>query len=171
MFSNLQVESSKFRRALGNFCTGIVIITGYDGLEPIGFTAQSLVSLSLDPPLVGFSPAKTSRTWQRLRASGHFCVNILTDDQRAVCDTFASYDPDRFLNVAWRECASGLPVIDGSLAYIYCTLDAEHETGDHTFVVGRVGELDVLRPQDNPLLFFRGSIRSDAQAQQSKRLL
>lgn len=159
MFSDMQVESSNFRRTLGNFCTGVVIITGYDGAEPVGFTAQSLVSLSLDPPLVGFSPAKTSKTWQRLRQSGHFCVNILTEDQRTVCETFASYDADRFMNVGWRECASGPPVIDGSMAYIYCTLQDEHDTGDHTFVVGRVWELDVLRPQDNPLLFFRGAIR------------
>jgi 3-hydroxy-9,10-secoandrosta-1,3,5(10)-triene-9,17-dione monooxygenase reductase component len=130
MLSNTPIEPSHFRRTLGNFCTGIVTITGYDDGVPVGFTAQSLVSLSLRPPLVGFSPSKTSETWPLLRKSGQFCVNILCEDQREICNGFARRAVDRFTAVDWRESTFGLPVIDGSLAYICCTLDTEYETGD-----------------------------------------
>ena len=164
IFSRAQIEPSDFRRTLGYFCTGVVTITGYDRGEPIGFTAQSLVSLSLDPPLVGFSPSKSSETWPRLRNSKLFCVNILCEDQVEICEVFARRSSDRFKKIGWRHCASGLPVIDGSLGYICCTLEAEYETGDHFFVVGHVGELNVLRPENEPLLFFRGVVRSGSSA-------
>lgn len=158
MPSNALIGPLQFRRTLSHFCTGIVVITSHDRGKPVGFTAQSLVSLSLDPPLIGFSPAKTSETWPRLRNAARFCVNILSDDQQDVCQAFSRRSDDRFTNLAWSNCAAGLPVLDGTLAYISCTLEAEHDTGDHFFVVGRVNELQVLRPEHDPLLFFKGQI-------------
>ncbi len=152
------IDPAEFRRTLGHFCTGIAVITGCPGGEPVGFTVQSLVSLSLDPPLVGFSPAKSSGSWRRIRETGRFCVNILTDEQERLCMAFAKGDGDRFAGVATGRCRGGLPVLSGSLAFVSCTIDGEHETGDHTFVVGRVQELSVLRTDARPLLFFRGSV-------------
>ncbi|WP_354082122.1 flavin reductase family protein [Bradyrhizobium sp. S3.3.6] len=164
MLSSVTIDPSLFRRTLSHFCTGIVVIAGYDRGGPVGFTAQSLVSLSLDPPLIGFSPSKTSETWSRLRNAKRFCVSILSDDQHDVCRTFSRRADDRFTNVGWSNCASGLPVLDGALAYISCTLEAEHDTGDHFFVVGCVDELEVLRSENEPLLFFRGEIRPGLRA-------
>ncbi len=159
MLDDGSVEPASFRQTMGHFCTGVVVVTSYDRGEPVGFTAQSLVSLSLEPALIGFSPAKTSETWPRLRNAKKFCVNILSDDQYALCRAFSRRSGDRFTDVGWQNCPSGLPVLNGALAYISCTLQAEHDTGDHFFVVGRVVELDVLRPADEPLLFFKGEIR------------
>jgi flavin reductase (DIM6/NTAB) family NADH-FMN oxidoreductase RutF len=156
------IAPADFRRTLGNFCTGIAVITGTPDGKPVGFTVQSLVSLSLAPPLVGFSPAKTSGSWRRIRETGRFCVNILTSDQAAVCAAFAKGEGDRFLGMAWDSCGAGLPVLSGSLAFISCLIADEHETGDHTFVVGRVEELSVLRPDARPLLFFRGIVGEPA---------
>jgi flavin reductase (DIM6/NTAB) family NADH-FMN oxidoreductase RutF len=73
--------ATSLKETLARFCTGVVLITGRDGEEPAGFTAQSLVSVSLDPPLVSFCPAKTSESWPRIRRSGRFCVNVLSQAQ------------------------------------------------------------------------------------------
>ena len=81
-------DDRAFRAALGQFCTGVVIATGTLDGEPAGFAAQSFSSLSLDPPLVMLCPAKSSTSWPKLRDSGAFCINILGEDQRAVCDLF-----------------------------------------------------------------------------------
>jgi flavin reductase (DIM6/NTAB) family NADH-FMN oxidoreductase RutF len=164
MLGNVAIDPARFRKTLGHFCTGIVVITSHDCGQPVGFTAQSLVSLSLDPPLVGFSPSKTSETWPRLRNAKRFCINILSDDQRDICNAFSRRADDRFANIGWSNCGSGLPVLDGALAYISCNLESEHDTGDHFFVVGAVKELEILRPENEPLLFFRGEIRPGLRA-------
>ncbi|GGO54892.1 NADH-FMN oxidoreductase RutF, flavin reductase (DIM6/NTAB) family [Roseovarius pacificus] len=147
-----------FRNTLGHFCTGIAVITGMDNGVPFGFTCQSVVSLSLEPPLIGFSPAKTSETWPRLRDSKHFCVNILADDQSDHCRLFSRKAEDRFTDVGFHTTAAGLPILDGALAYIACDIETEHEIGDHYLVVGRVQELAVCRPEASPLLFFKGTL-------------
>ena len=151
------IDTSEFRRTLGAFCTGVAIVTGFDQGNPTGFTAQSLVSLSLSPPLIGLSPAKTSDTWKCIRPSQRFCANILSRAQAGLCRTFATKGADRFSGVRWHPSATGLPVLDGVVAYVCCTLEAEHETGDHFFVVGRVDELALLREQAEPLAFLRGA--------------
>jgi 3-hydroxy-9,10-secoandrosta-1,3,5(10)-triene-9,17-dione monooxygenase reductase component len=161
----LATDTDEFRRALGCFCTGVAVVTGIDQSEPIGFTVQSLVSLSLSPPLIGLSPAKTSGTWQRIRPSRRFCVNILSSEQTALCEAFAKKRADRFLGVGWRESANGLPVLEHVIAYVCCTLETEHETGDHFFIVGRVQEIATLRDKAEPLLFLRGAFRSALSAE------
>lgn len=152
------IPAGEFRRALGNFCTGVVIVTGYgEEGQPVGFTAQSLVSLSIDPPLVGVSPAKTSRSWQAIRRTGRFCVNILSAPQLRLSQRFAGADADRFADEAWRADGPAGPVFDGVIGHIDCTVEAEHEVGDHTFVVGRVDQARLLDSAVAPLLFFRGA--------------
>ena len=76
------LDPRTFRHVLGQFCTGITIITTLDGDVPIGFACQSFAALSLEPPLVLFCPTKMSRSWQAIEASGKFCVNVLTEKQR-----------------------------------------------------------------------------------------
>jgi 3-hydroxy-9,10-secoandrosta-1,3,5(10)-triene-9,17-dione monooxygenase reductase component len=159
------IDTVEFRRALGCFCTGVAVVTGIDQSEPLGFTVQSLVSLSLSPPLIGMSPAKTSGTWKRIRPSRRFCVNILSSEQTALCETFASKRADRFLGVSWGWSANGLPVLEHVMAYVCCRLETEHETGDHFFTVGRVQEIATLRDEAEPLLFLRGAFRSALYAE------
>ena len=84
-----------------------------------------------------------------------FCVNILTEDQEALSRAFAGRPPDRFLGVGWRPGRSGSPILADVLAWIECTIDAEHDAGDHVIVVGRVHELDVGHG-GGPLVFYRG---------------
>lgn len=147
----------QFRDVLGQFCTGVVVATGCVDGEPAGFAAQSFSSVSLDPPLVLLCPAKTSKSWPKLRRSGSFCINILAADQKPVCDMFARSGVDKFAALAWHPGTTGSPVLEGVLAYVDCALEAEHDAGDHTVVLGRVRDVRVLQPEASPLLFFRGA--------------
>lgn len=149
-------DTRRFRDVVGRFCTGVVVVTGTDGDTPVGFSAQSFVSLSLDPPLVAVCPARTSSSWPRIRTGGRFCVNVLGADQRRLCETFARRGVDKFAGVPWRPGVTGAPVLDGVLAWIDCELEAEHEGGDHTIAVGRVRALEVANEDAAPLLFYRG---------------
>ncbi len=148
-------DAATFRTVLGHFCSGITIVTAVDGGAPVGLTCQSFASVSLDPPLVLFVPAKASNSWPHIRAARHFCANVLAEDQEALGRRFALRGADKFAGVGWRAGPSGAPVLDGSLAYVDCEIEAVHDGGDHDIVVGRVVDLAVTR-EATPLLFFRG---------------
>lgn len=150
----LQPDSASFRAVLGHFATGITVITAMDGDEPVGLAANSFSSVSLDPPLVLFCPAKTSSTWPRIQRSGHFTVNVLDEHQEHVSQLFATPGADRFGQVGWRIGSQG-PILDDVHAYLDCTIEAEHDAGDHLIVVGRVQALG-LSADAGPLLFYRG---------------
>jgi flavin reductase (DIM6/NTAB) family NADH-FMN oxidoreductase RutF len=151
------LEARDFRNTLSQFCTGVVIATGCVDGRPAGFAAQSFSAVSLDPPLVLLCPAKTSTSWPKLRDSGSFCINILSADQKAVCDVFAQSGIDKFAALSWQAGTTGSPVLDGVLAYVDCDLEAEHDAGDHTVVLGRVRDMKILDSRGSPLLFFRGA--------------
>lgn len=153
-------DGRAFRDTLGHFCTGVVVATGCQNEEPAGLAAQSFSSLSLDPPLVLICPAKTSTSWPKIRASGAYCINILGDDQKRVCDVFAQSGIDKFADLKWRQGSSGSPIIEDILAYVDCELAAEYDAGDHTIAVGRVLEARILDWSRDPLLFFRGGYGS-----------
>lgn len=149
-------DVAHLRQVMGHFCTGVAIITAMDGSEPVGFTAQSFQSLSLDPPLVLFSPQKTSTTWPRIQQAGAFCVNILADHQEAMCRTFAASGADKFRGVGWVPAPrTGAPLLRDVLAWVEGKIVAEHDGGDHVIVVGRVLDLHVEH-EGRPLLFYRG---------------
>ncbi|MBK0866495.1 flavin reductase family protein [Saccharopolyspora sp. HNM0986] len=151
-----EVDQHDFRRVLGRFCTGVTVIAGLDGAQPVGFTCQSFAALSLDPPLVLFCPGKSSRTWPLLAASGSFCVNVLAQPQQAVSSVFGRGGADKFAEAPWRPAPSGSPVLEGVLAWIDCTVETVHEAGDHYVVIGRVNSLGES-DEDSPLLFYQGS--------------
>ena len=150
------LDSRMFRNTLGQFCTGVVIVTGCQDDEPAGFAAQSFTSLSLDPPLVAVCPADSSTSWPRIRGTGKFCINILAADQRNVCDVFAQSGIDKFASFGWRRGMTGSPHIEGVLGYVDCEIEAEYPGGDHAIVVGRVVDAAILDATRGPLLFFRG---------------
>ena len=148
-------DGTAFRQTMGNFCSGIVIVTANFEGAPVGFAAQSFVSLSLDPPLVAFCPGKTSSSWPKIRASAGFCINILAVGQADVCATMAQPSADKFATVEWRKGLSGAPILAGVLAHIECDLEAEHDAGDHTIAVGHVRHFESPHGQGEPLLYFR----------------
>ena len=150
------VDPRAMREVLGHFASGVTVVAALTEAGPIGFTCQSFSSLSLDPPLVAFAPARTSRTWPRLREIGRFCVDVLAEGQDELSQRFAGTDADRFDGVAWRRSPHGAPVLDGVVAWIDAELWAEYDGGDHTIVVARVLDLGA-DPARRPLLYHRGS--------------
>ena len=156
-------RARRFRDVLGMFATGVTVVTSMSGNEPVGMTCQSFSSVSLDPPLVMFCPAKTSRAWPLMRQAGFFCVNFLTAGQQHISNGMATKGSAKFHGVGWKPAPTGAPLIDGVLGYVDCLIDRVHEAGDHYIVVGRVQELDVgdggpgAVGQETPLLFHRGA--------------
>jgi 3-hydroxy-9,10-secoandrosta-1,3,5(10)-triene-9,17-dione monooxygenase reductase component len=150
------LDERVLRDVLGHFASGVTVVTAATADGPIGFTCQSFSSLSLDPPLVVFAPARTSRTWPRLREIGRFCVNVLAEDQPDLSARFARSGTDKFAGVGWRPSPLGAPVLDGVVAWIDCRLWAEYDGGDHTVVAARVLDLGA-DPGRRPLLFHRGA--------------
>ena len=149
-----QFHGRTFRDCMSQFCTGVVIVTGANKGQLAGFAAQSFVSLSLDPPLIAVCPGKTSTSWPKIRDTGHFCINVLGHDQEEVSDAFAQ--SGQVADIGWTSSATRSPVLDNVLAYVDCSLEAEHDAGDHTIAVGRVLDIEILNADKGPLLFFRG---------------
>ncbi|WP_298253638.1 flavin reductase family protein [uncultured Arthrobacter sp.] len=149
------VDQRTFRDVVGHFGTGVTVITALGAEGPLGFTCQSFSSLSLDPPLVTFSPARTSSSWPRIRRVGRFTINILSAGNEVLSTTFARSGVDRFAGVEWTVSPNGSPRLPGILASLDCDLQAEHDGGDHTIVVASVQGLGIHRSGD-PLLFYRG---------------
>lgn len=97
--------------------------------------------MSLDPPLVSFSVMKASTTYPRIRDAGRFAVNILSREQESVSNQFARKGTDKWANVRWTQSEGGNPVLDGTLAWLDCSIWAEYDAGDHLIILGRVHEL------------------------------
>lgn len=150
-----EFSTSELRAVMGNFVSGIVVVSAMSPEGPVGFTCQSFSSLSLDPPLIAFSPARTSTTWPQIRGLGSFCVNVLAAEQESLSNTFAKSGTDKFADVQWRSATTGAPMLAGSLAWVVCELWAEYDGGDHTVVVGRVLEMDAAEG-GSALTFHRG---------------
>ena len=157
-------DSGHFRTVMGHFPTGVTVVTGIGPEGPLGFTIGSFTSVSLDPPLVGFLPQIGSATWELMAGSGHFCVNVLSNDQSDLCWKFAKSgtDAERFADVDWHDAPSGSPILDRAVAWIDCAVEHVYDMGDHHFVLGRVEALDADADHDGeppvPLLFFKGQL-------------
>ncbi len=152
-------ESRELRRILGHYPTGVCVVTALSGSEPLGMVIGSFTSVSLDPALVAFLPGRTSRTWAKIEAAGHFCVNILAEQQQWISRTLSSKTDNKFASIPYRLSESGLPIIEGVVAWIDCKLDAIHEAGDHFIAIGLVRALEAERP-NAPLVFLRGEYGS-----------
>ena len=146
--------AAHFRRVLGHFPTGVVVVTAVVEGVPVGLSVNSFTAVSLDPPLVAFCPARRSATWAGVRATGSFCANILAQDQEELSRLFAAPGVDRFQGLGWVAAPSGAPQLQGTLGWIDCAIDAIHPGGDHEICVGRVQALEVQR-EVGPLVFYR----------------
>lgn len=151
------VEPQWFRRVLGQYPTGVCAVTADSpAAGPAGMVVGSFTSVSLDPPLIAFYPAKTSTSWPKIEAAGSFCVNILGADQEDVCRAFSSKAPDKFAHISHHPAPeTGSPIVDDVVAWIDCDIELVRDAGDHVLVLGRVRALDVESPR-LPLLFFQG---------------
>lgn len=149
-------QAREFRDVLGRFATGVTVVTGQVGAEPVGVTCQGFMSVSLEPPLVLFSIARASRSWPRLRESGAFCVNLLAADQVAISEQMAAHDGDRFTGLSWTPTpGTGSPLLAGVIGHVDCRIHAVHEAGDHWLVLGRVVGLGAAEG-GAALTYYRG---------------
>ncbi len=147
------------RDALGTFATGVTVLTTStpDG-TPIGLTANSFTSVSLDPPLLLVCPARDAGSTRVIEQVEHFAVNVLHIGQQETSTLFATPGEDRFAQTQYDIWDSGVPVIRNSLASFECRKYAEYDGGDHIILVGEVLRVRYA-PQRDPLLYFRGKYR------------
>lgn len=152
-------EVRALRQALGRFATGVTLITCADAQgQPVGLTANSFNSLSLDPPLVLWSLRLQSPTEAAFRQSGHFAVNVLGASQIELSRRFASDEPDKFALGDWSEGSGRAPVLGGCAAVLECATVSHQVLGDHVLFIGQV-----LRHREAPvapLLFQGGEYRA-----------
>ena len=153
--SETTFDPAAFRKVLSNYPTGVCVITALDEEKPAGMVVGSFTSVSLDPPLVGFFPDKSSTSWPRIEKTGHFCVNVLGSDQQDVCRAVNARGEAKFVGVEYVVSEHNLPIIANSIACIECRLYSVTEAGDHWFVLGKVLRMEAVR-DDDPMLFHRG---------------
>ncbi|PVH28570.1 flavin reductase family protein [Pararhodobacter oceanensis] len=146
----------QFRDALGAFSTGVTVITTDSAIGPLAITANSFASLSLDPPLVLWSPAKASRRFEAFAEAPHFAIHVLAADQAALGAHFARQGHD--FNLPDGQVASvnaqGVPILPGCLAVFECAFEARHDGGDHAIIIGRV--VAARHRNAAPLVFHAG---------------
>jgi len=131
-------------------------VTSSSSEGPQAMVIGSFVSVSMEPPLVGFLPGKDSNTWKKMENENKFCVNVLSDQQENLANAFFRKENDPWEVIPWYESAEGLPAIEGSLASIDCSLFSVVEAGDHWFVTGQVLGAKIMET-GSPLLFLGGS--------------
>jgi len=152
-------DARTLRDAMGCFATGVTIVTAIGpGEMPVGLTANSFTSVSLDPPLLLVCIANSAGTAPILRNADHFGVNVLQTGQQPASNRFAGKGEDRFAATAWGPGETGAPLLDGSLVSFECKRHAVHEGGDHFLLVGEVVRAQ-FEPRRDPLLYFRGKYR------------
>ncbi len=150
------IDPRALRRAFGAFATGVTITTTLDADgRPVGFTANSFSSVSLDPPLLLVCLAESASSFDAFRAAGRFAVNILSAEQRALSAAFATRGADKFAGVAWRAEATGAPVIAGGVAWFDCETHDIVPAGDHAILIGRVVAFETRDAA--PLGYCRGA--------------
>jgi flavin reductase (DIM6/NTAB) family NADH-FMN oxidoreductase RutF len=149
-------DTRALRDAFGCFATGVTIVTGADaGGRPVGFTANSFTSVSLDPPMLLVCPGRSASSLPAIRETGRFGVNVLSAGQRATAERFAMRGVDRFAEGSWVEAESGVLLLEGACANFACTLVNDIEAGDHQVLIGRIDSFRSAGERD-PLLYLRG---------------
>ena len=143
------------RDAFGRFGTGVTVVTVHGDQGALGMTANSFVSVSLDPPLVMWSPATSSKRHDAFADAARFNIHVLGADQLALAQHFAGQGHD-FGAFDWAADADGVPLFSGCLAVFHCTAHAVHPAGDHSLILGRVAEVSQGALARPGLLFDQG---------------
>jgi flavin reductase (DIM6/NTAB) family NADH-FMN oxidoreductase RutF len=148
------ITGDHLRHVLGHLPTGVTVVTANAVDGPAGMAANSVTSVSLDPPLILLCPAKSSSTWPRIRDARRFCVNVMAGHHEDVTRRFAQRGVDRFAGVPISDRPTG-PALEDAVAWIECELRDEHDAGDHTIAVADVVGIEAADAR-TPLVFFRG---------------
>jgi 3-hydroxy-9,10-secoandrosta-1,3,5(10)-triene-9,17-dione monooxygenase reductase component len=158
----MEFDSDRFRQVMGRFATGVTVVTTLDDGQPQGITVNALSSVSLKPPLVMVALDRRRFITPMVRQLGRYAVNVLGEGQQALSDCFAhaAVKPGRedFCGAAWHAGPTGLPLIDGAIATLECTVVETFSAGDHDLFIGRVDTLDDggdAAAAVGPLLYFR----------------
>lgn len=137
------LDPRALRNAFGTFLTGVTVVTAHDEHgAPVGFTANSFTSVSLDPPLVLVCLANSSQNYNTLVNASGFAVNILSEAQIDVSNTFARPVENRFAGVSWQKGPNGGPILDDVSAWFDCSMHKTIEAGDHVILIGEVAAFD-----------------------------
>ncbi|WP_244928772.1 flavin reductase family protein [Nocardioides sp. W7] len=151
---------AEMRAAMGIFASGVTVVTGMDDEGPVGFACQSFASVSLEPALVLFCADHRGRAWPRIRATGRFCVNVLSEAQRDLCDRFGSSRGTRFEDLDWHLSPWGTPSLPEVMLRVHAEVEGVHLAGDHDVVVGRVQGLEQADFQ-RPMIYYRSTFGVD----------
>lgn len=147
-------DARALRRCLGQFPTGVTIVTARNGERLVGMAVNSFAAVSLTPPLVLWSIRRESSSAQDFLQAGHYAVSVLADNQVELSQLFGSSHPERFERARWQAGLQGAPLIEGAIAHLECRLEQVHEGGDHLILVGHVERY--ARFEGAPLLFTQG---------------
>lgn len=150
-----------YRNALGSFTTGVTVVTAMADGGPIGMTVNSFTSISMEPPLVLWSPAKKSSKHDLFDEAQYFAVHVLGAEQDHLCKAF-SRGGSGFADLSWALNDEGVPTMPHTLARFECSRSASHDAGDHTIILGRV--LRVALRDGDPLCFSRGMLGRFSEA-------
>ncbi|MCW2787090.1 MAG: putative oxidoreductase [Marmoricola sp.] len=154
LVTNQDLDPVELRRAFGIFPSGVVAVAAQVDEVLVGLAASSFTSVSIDPPLVSFSIARTSKTWPDLRRSSHVGVTVLAATQHAECRQLAGEPERRFDGVPIRVSDDGAVTLDDGLARFDCTIHSEVEAGDHVVVFLELHAVD-QSDTSSPLVFHR----------------
>lgn len=160
------IDPRLLRDAFGAFMTGVTVVTahGANG-EPLGFTANSFASVSLDPPLLLVCLAKTSRNHDNFTKAEGFAINVLAEQQKDISNTFARPSEDRFAGLDWKAGPYGSPVFAGVSAWFDCSMHQVIDAGDHVILIGKVEAFE--NGKANGLGYARGGYFTAALAQKA----
>jgi flavin reductase (DIM6/NTAB) family NADH-FMN oxidoreductase RutF len=155
------VQPDRFRAVMGHFATGVAVITAAGPAGPVGMTANAVCSLSLDPLLLLVCFDRTARTFPMVRDTERFGVNVLTAGQEHLARLFASKAPahEKFAEVP-HTVHDGIPVIEGTLAWIGCRLEGLDPGRDHEIGIGAVETAEIGAEGAEPLIWYRGTYRA-----------
>jgi flavin reductase (DIM6/NTAB) family NADH-FMN oxidoreductase RutF len=154
----LEIDPRAFRNALGNFPTGVTIMTAAAGVRKVGVTANSFSSVSLSPALILWSIDKSSASYEVFNEASHFAVNILAADQIDLSNRFAKRTEDKFASIDYIRGVGGAPLFPGCTAHLQCELFSQIDGGDHFIILGKVVAFTDYGLA--PLVFHKGGYSS-----------
>jgi 3-hydroxy-9,10-secoandrosta-1,3,5(10)-triene-9,17-dione monooxygenase reductase component len=157
--TDAHIDHETFRRVMGHFVTGVTVVSALDGQRPYGITVNAFSSVSLDPALIMVALDRRRFLTPIVRAAGRYAVNVLSEEHQALSDCFAGADVepgrDAFCGASWHTGRTGLPLIDGAIATLECTVVETFSAGDHDLFIGRVDTLANEHHHPMPLLYYR----------------
>ena len=154
----MAITKDEFRAALGNFASGVTVVTTKDANDNLhGLTVSAFSSVSMNPPLILICIQKSTPSHYAFEESKVFVVNILSDSQKEISNQFAFKHEDKFAGINYNLSENGLPVLEDCLVNLECSLKHSYDGGDHTIFVGHIE--NAIINEGNPLVYWKGDYR------------